>query len=144
MDLDKIYYPGNNDFLDWLNSDSAAWLAPDWDYYITATEANDLTLFKYANNAQYPKSDFCLHCLYYLVGEYHNNTLAGKTDNKRKARIEALLGMVEPACQPQLIEWKQKTTELLYGELKFDPEFWFNFLFISDIKKLCDNENTNY
>ena len=131
MELDKIYNPTPSDFLNWLNSGSEEWLASDWDYYVTSVEENDDLLFQYANDLQCAKKDFCLHCLYYLVGEYYNNCLAGKDDKKRKTRIDRLLALVTPLSLPQLCEWKQKTTSLLSEELKFDPQFWFNYLFLN-------------
>lgn len=35
---------------------------------------------------------------------------------------------------------EKKTEDLLAGKLKFDNDFWLNYLFYDDIKKLDENQ----
>lgn len=137
-----IYNPQNDDLISWLNNKSESWPDGDWDYYVTSSGVNDDIIFDYANNYDCSKRDFCVHCLYYLVGEYFNNQLffnrkiEHSTDEERvlkgKDRVLKLLNKVKENSSEEVSAWKQNTVDLLSGKIQFDPVFWLNYMFRDD------------
>lgn len=86
--LKKIYEPGNNEVLAWLNNKENKWPVSDWDYYVMNGQ-NDMLVFRLANDSNCIKREFFIHALYYLVGDYFNTHQLNKefdTETNRKKR----------------------------------------------------------
>ncbi len=130
--MKKIYDPDPEDVIEWAKSELDEWPASDWDYYVMNGK-NDNLVFELADNKKHAKFYFFLHSLYYLVGDYFNE----KNKNlKKEERINNLLAKVNELSSTHIKEWMMNTQDLFNGKLNFDPEFWLNYMFYDDIKKL--------
>lgn len=138
----NIYNPSNDDFSSWIKSDEK-WPDSDWDYYVTSNGLNDDLLLTYANDPSCSKRDFCIHCLYYMVGEYFQDQISfDKSKLKSEIglqkinfyhnRITHILDKVNSSYTSEILEWKFKSEQLLSKRIEYNAEFWFNFMFQDD------------
>lgn len=122
-ELNSIYFPDNEDILNWLQ-ENKKWPASDWDYYVINGK-NDRLLMELANDTECVERDFFIHTLYLLVGTYKN----GETNNNQSNRISVLLATVDENSTDEVKEWKRNTIDLFLGDIKFDKNFWLDYLF---------------
>lgn len=127
MTFSNIYEPTPEEVNVWAFDTSAEWPASDWDYYVM-NGRNDELVFRLANKETCSKKEFFIHCLYYLVGDYFN---AEKENIKKLHRIDNLINMVNSNSSDEVKQWKEKTLKLLAQEISFDPNFWFNYIYVS-------------
>lgn len=119
--MKNVYYPDNDDVLDWANGPTQAWPESDWDFHVIDGPHDDL-IFSMINNA-HKKSSFFLHCLYLLAGE----ALVPEQDNiEKNERLDRLLNMVTENSKPELIKWKRSVEEVRFGSKAFVSSEWFN------------------
>ncbi|MDJ0367975.1 hypothetical protein QMK33_22770 [Hymenobacter sp. H14-R3] len=145
MKIKNMYEPDEEDLLEWNSHPEDGWPESDWDMYVM-DGGNDEIVFRFANDLNCAKRLFFLHCLYYFVGGYYvgkyhsldERTLVFTICNHK--RLMKLLGMVNAQSAETVVAWKVKTLKLLAHEINFDSTFWFNYMFLDDIKKLDDEQ----
>ena len=124
----SVYDPYPEEVEAWVaDGKPTPWPEQDWDYFVSEGR-NDDVIFKYANDAACPFSDFFLHCLYLIVGDFREwhaeNTV-------RKERILRLLSRVDSTCSST---WKNETVAILAGEAEFVLSYWIDHLYYDDIQ----------
>ncbi len=123
--MKNIYYPDNEDILEWLSSDTDEWPDSNWDFCVISEEKNDNIVFRLANDRSCHMQWFFVHCLYYLVGEYWD-------DDSKRQRINQLLKMADSHVNLEVTQWENEATEFLSGKVSFDPHYWLNQAFQED------------
>lgn len=119
--MKDVYYPDNEDVLEWANGPDRAWPESDWDFHVI-DGPNDRLILSLISDS-HKKTNFFLHCLYVLGGII----LDPKQENVAKFdRLDKLLNLVTENSVPELIEWKRRVGEVRSGSKTYVAAEWFD------------------
>ncbi|QDV17318.1 hypothetical protein Pan153_19530 [Gimesia panareensis] len=119
--MKNVYYPDQEDILEWANGPGQSWPESDWDYHVIDSR-NDELIFSLVCQA-HQKSGFFLHCLYCLAGII---LLPDQDQIPDWERLDKLLIQVTERSRPELIEWKSRVDEVRHGKKAYVAEEWYN------------------
>jgi hypothetical protein len=91
----------------------------DLDILLTGKGFEDLFL-ELVEDADFPKADFFLHCLYLWV--YDTVRVHGRTDE-----LERLLGRGEASAEPVLRQWARRSRALIANPKRAERHIWWGF-----------------